>query len=1404
MAKKGFGLLSGKIKHPITGNFIGLKDVEEFLGVPTVDNSIIVTHTDGSRNFYELGGGLSLDGVNDKVFVDETSIAIDTTGFNYSGASTLDQVLADLDANVNTAIGSSLNSITTDSTITGAGTSASPLSIGQSVTTTSNVTFNTLDISSVDGIDFTSNQGASISFGQGHTPASFSATPGSGGHARLYLNNSAANNQLFYGNTTGLLIGNGENPAETLDVRGNTVVNGSLNVNTTSANDGITVKASNEAHIYLNTSDEKYQAVLFNSYGNIGLRPFINDATLLNQGGNSWIFYHNNGYPNANNAYTKFDVNGSEILKLTTSGATITGDLTITGTTTTINTEEINLADNTILLNSNLDAGTAPSENAGIEINRGSSTNVSLLWDESQDRWTIGSQAIEVGSVDINGYGQVINSSGEWVGVPAGVSSINGLNDGFSDGSSVALGCNAMADELNISANSRNTALGVCAQRSITTGQCNVAIGSQALEFNTTANSNVAIGTNALRCGVGGFGNVAVGNSSQINNCTGNYNTSLGTGALGNGLSSPGNDNVALGYCAAPDSGLVNRATVIGSCAAQNASGNYPDSVYIGYTAGKCARLADTVVIGSCALSVNNIGGTAGAVYIGTRAALNLSSGGTNAIVGHESLKTATSANRNVALGSWTLENLVSGADNVAVGHCALNKSLVSGNVAVGSCTLRDNTTGVNNLAIGNRSLQKNVTGTNNLAVGSNALCNAWGSSVNTVVGHNAMVNLGAVGETANCCDFNTPGSYNVAFGNSALNNLGCGDLNTVIGFSAGSNIQCGSNNILIGQQAAGVGTFGDQIDNQIVIGNANNNRLVIPGVDLDTNDAQDGELLQWSSTNGGFIWVEQSNTLSVSTSETPPTSPTNGSVWYDTSDGTLSVYYGDGTSAQWVTTSGPQGCIGYTGSQGTTGYTGSQGAIGYTGSTGISYICDLLDAKSDTSRCSYGIGTGALATQTNGGSLNIAVGYNAGCKVNSTSNAQNVYLGAYAGAEHVTGGSNVVLGGFAGGLNGTMTHLVAIGANAAYGNNNSCDSVVIGTCASYGISQTTRKSVVIGSCAGKSLCDSIAIGAQTLCSHTDTSLGRSNVAIGRCALIYDISGARNVAVGEKSLGGQTCGLDNIAIGNCSLLCGVTALQNVAIGSYTLQLGGNPQCNTWLGNNIAIGHGAGQFLGSTDMTACPSDELMSDNIFIGAQSGQYTMCAKENTFIGGSAGVGLYDGLGNIGIGYRAFANIGHCGDNNIVIGRCVCVGGFNAVVSNKIVIGNGFNDKLTVGSGGINFEADATGITIAGTTEVKNYVSTTTATTQFAIAEFAIADYVGGKFIIQATDNTTSDRHITEVLMTHNGTTAVATEYGIVTTNTSLFTVDVDISASNARVLITPASTNSTKFTISGNMILT
>ena len=66
---------------------------------------------------------------------------------------------------------------------------------------------------------------------------------------------------------------------------------------------------------------------------------------------------------------------------------TVTGNLTVQGTTTTVNSETVTIDDNIIVLNNNVSG--SPTENAGIEIERGSASNVTLRWNETSDLWQV-------------------------------------------------------------------------------------------------------------------------------------------------------------------------------------------------------------------------------------------------------------------------------------------------------------------------------------------------------------------------------------------------------------------------------------------------------------------------------------------------------------------------------------------------------------------------------------------------------------------------------------------------------------------------------------------------------------------------------------------------------------------------------------------------------------------------------------------------------------------------------------------------------------------------------------------------------------------------------------------------------------------------------------------------------
>lgn len=91
------------------------------------------------------------------------------------------------------------------------------------------------------------------------------------------------------------------------------------------------------------------------------------------------------------------------------SDVTISGNLTVSGTTTTVSSNTVTLGDNTILLNA--DETSTPSQDAGIEVERGTSTNASLIWVEASDYWAAGLTGSEIPLVTTTGTQTLTNKT---------------------------------------------------------------------------------------------------------------------------------------------------------------------------------------------------------------------------------------------------------------------------------------------------------------------------------------------------------------------------------------------------------------------------------------------------------------------------------------------------------------------------------------------------------------------------------------------------------------------------------------------------------------------------------------------------------------------------------------------------------------------------------------------------------------------------------------------------------------------------------------------------------------------------------------------------------------------------------------------------------------------------------
>ena len=89
--------------------------------------------------------------------------------------------------------------------------------------------------------------------------------------------------------------------------------------------------------------------------------------------------------------------------------AVFSGNLTVSGTQTILNTETLTVDDNLIVLNNN-ESGT-PSQNAGIEVERGTSANKTLVWNEGTDKWSVGTETFVAGTFEGDVTGTVSDIS---------------------------------------------------------------------------------------------------------------------------------------------------------------------------------------------------------------------------------------------------------------------------------------------------------------------------------------------------------------------------------------------------------------------------------------------------------------------------------------------------------------------------------------------------------------------------------------------------------------------------------------------------------------------------------------------------------------------------------------------------------------------------------------------------------------------------------------------------------------------------------------------------------------------------------------------------------------------------------------------------------------------------------
>jgi hypothetical protein len=335
-------------------------------------------------------------------------------------------------------------------------------------------------------------------------------------------------------------------------------------------------------------------------------------------------------------------VDGSTALTVDANGVVVAGNFTVSGTTTTVNSNTVSVADNILTLNS--DVTGAPSQNAGIEVERGDEANTQLRWNEGTDKWTftndgavyypIAANTDDLAEGSTNLYhttararGAVSASTATGIGYNSttGVFSLSGIpNSSLSNnsitinGTSVALGGTRTLDTDSVSEGATNLYHTTARARSSVSAGTGISYNSTTGVISTSAipnaslsNSTVTVGSTSISLGSSATtiaGLTSVTSTSFTGALTGNADTATSAGkwttartiTLGGDLtgsvSIDGSANVTL------------TATVAGNTVAlgTDTTGNYMVDV----SAGTGISVSHTAGEGSTA-TITNTGVTA-------------------------------------------------------------------------------------------------------------------------------------------------------------------------------------------------------------------------------------------------------------------------------------------------------------------------------------------------------------------------------------------------------------------------------------------------------------------------------------------------------------------------------------------------------------------------------------------------------------------------------------------------------------------------------------------------------------------------------------------------------------------------------------------------------------------------
>lgn len=340
---------------------------------------------------------------------------------------------------------------------------------------------------------------------------------------------------------------------------------------------------------------------------------------------------------------------------------TLSGNLTVNGTTVTLDASTLQVADKNIVLNYHASNDTSSaSGGAGITIQDAvnGTTDATILWDASDDEFDF-SHGINIPNLKVSGGqgtdGQLLTSTGSgvaWEDAPASGPTFKAFGT-----SSIMVGDSTTG---TINAADYNTGLGVDVFKYLTTGDKNTVLGFEAGMSLLTHNENTLIGYQAGKL----LGNGAESWEAQ-------RNTFIGAGA-GRDVDE-GSKNIAIGYEAMMSSTSTSTHDIaIGYQAMQYRASSIGDSIAIGVNAhrgvnGGNLNANRNVAVGSYTLQIVETYGQQNTA-VGWYTGKGVTSGNSNTLIGSEAGEAVSTGQKNTLIGYRAGELITSGGFNVVLG----------------------------------------------------------------------------------------------------------------------------------------------------------------------------------------------------------------------------------------------------------------------------------------------------------------------------------------------------------------------------------------------------------------------------------------------------------------------------------------------------------------------------------------------------------------------------------------------------------------------------------------------------------------------------------------------------------------------------------------------------------------